>query len=476
MFLSSDWLKKETLATSIDVLRTLACFEAERSGSYRDALLTLLREHRYEELISFQFDYSRPILDIIHGRQCVGFFEKFEPLGRLLKVDRKDLAFKKFLDSERSCGEVNQWFQGWRTGSLCSEPGWARTLFSAQRKIRSILGPCPDFAALDPVLGPGASTTTKRRMAVPSIKLRPPFACSPNSVQYLGSIFSCLPHLLPPPLVEGDDEVQRVDVEIHPGRLEFVPKDAKSYRSIVVEPVLTSMYQLAIGAAIERRLRYVGIDIRDQTRNQRLARLGSIDGSLATIDLSSASDTISYELVRFLLPDDWFDLLRAFRSPQVSYQGNSLTLEKFSSMGNGFTFPLETLVFYGLCYAVCTDRGSISVYGDDIIVASSDFPAVSAALSLAGFTVNEKKSFSHGPFRESCGKDYVHGIAVRPYRQKGLVSNQSLFVLHNFYKRNYDDEGSSLVLSLIHPELRVFGPDGFGDGHLLGDWIPKRHK
>jgi len=133
-----------------------------------------------------------------------------------------------------------------------------------------------------------------------------------------------------------------------------------NYRSICVEPGLTSFYQLALGEEIRRRLLRVGVDIRDQTRNQLLAREGSVTGLLATIDLSSASDTMSYELIRYLLPPDWFDLLTSFRSPSVTYKGSVIDLEMFSSMGNGFTFPLETLVYWSLTYAASQQKNAVS--------------------------------------------------------------------------------------------------------------------
>jgi hypothetical protein len=237
------------------------------------------------------------------------------------------------------------------------------------------------------------------------------------------------------------------------------------------------MYQLAIGEVLARRMLRWGLDIRDQTRNQRLAREGSITGLLATGDLKSASDLNALELVRFLVDEDWFSLLSSFRDTRVILGPKQThVLEKFSTMGNGYTFPLETIIFYALVWASSLDRRTISVYGDDIICASSDWPAVAQTLNDVGHVPNLKKSYATGPFRESCGKDYVSGIDVRPYHQKELVSNQTLFVLHNFYVRNYDDEAAALVLTHIHPACRIYGPDGYGDGHLLGDWTGKRIK
>jgi len=92
---------------------------------------------------------------------------------------------------------------------------------------------------------------------------------------------------------------------------------------------------------MKKRLGLFGVNLRDQSVNQRYALLGSIDGSLATIDLSSASDTVSYALVMSLLPSGWFDLLDLFRSECVEVPGGVIELEKFSSMGNAYTFELR---------------------------------------------------------------------------------------------------------------------------------------
>jgi hypothetical protein len=257
-----------------------------------------------------------------------------------------------------------------------------------------------------------------------------------------------------------------------PGSLSFVPKDAKIHRSIVVEPALNSMVQRGIGRLLKEKLRSQGVDLYDQTRNQRLARVGSLDGSLATIDLSSASDTLSRELVYELLPLDWAIFLNYSRTSEVKYKGNLIQLEKWSSMGNGYTFELESMIFYALAFGVCRDLGlptqSISVYGDDIIVPVEAYTRLRRVLEFCGFTVNNQKSFYSGPFRESCGKDYLSGIDVRPIYVKDLLTYRDLYRLHNFFYSQYDDESCELVLKYIPLHLRLYGPDDerYGHGHL----------
>nr|UJQ85025.1 MAG: hypothetical protein 3 [Leviviridae sp.] len=257
-----------------------------------------------------------------------------------------------------------------------------------------------------------------------------------------------------------------VPVQIMDGRLTFVAKNALTHRAIVTEPPLNGVYQLALGDYIAKRLAKFGVDLSDQTRNQRLAKEGSLTGALATLDLSSASDTIAIEVVYHLLPVDWALALSVGRSSHILYKGERFNLEKFSSMGNGYTFALESLIFWALASS-CSESGEVSVYGDDIIVPTTSVALLTEVLTACGFLLNARKSYSHGPFRESCGADWYRGFDIRPYYQKKLVAPADLFKLHNFYVRHGLEDRAMDVRKYIHPSLFLFGPDGFGDGHLL---------
>ena len=157
-------------------------------------------------------------------------------------------------------------------------------------------------------------------------------------------------------------------------------------------------------------------------RHMRLARLASAGRlSCATIDLSNASDTVAYQLVKLVLPPDWFELLISLRAPFTDMDGKRVRLEKFSSMGNGFTFALETLLFWTLCDTVSNGEAQVlRVFGDDIIVDTAHAKACVKALEFFGFTPNAKKTFLEGPFRESCGGDYFNGVSVRAVYVKNL--------------------------------------------------------
>jgi len=204
-------------------------------------------------------------------------------------------------------------------------------------------------------------------------------------------------------------------------RCSFVPKTTAASRMICVEPSLNMFVQLGLATHLERRLnQYFGIDLKTQPLvNHRLAQLGSIDGSYSTIDLSSASDSISLRLCEMLFPKWFFELLLVLRSRTTEIGKKHVPLFMLSTMGNGFTFPIQTLIFAAITKACLVlqeqdGKDSFSVFGDDIICKTSVFRLVSRALNIFGFTTNPSKTFFEGPFRESCGADWFSGQPVRP--------------------------------------------------------------
>lgn len=442
-------------------------------------VLDAINQDNHLLLCSIELDYNElSVSDALNLRQALAFYSKRSDLD--LGIDRQAVARDKFIAAEGACLRTNTRFQCWHEEGKSFPPRVERALAAATRKIAMILGPVPSLEDLKPLFGKGATTQVKKVEASHRVKLGTTFACSEDSLDILPQLLQNLSgwvHLHPDAVEKPDvPDAALVPVEIHAGKLGFVPKNAKTDRSVIVEPMLNLMYQLGIGNHIAARLRAFGFDIHDQTRNQRLAREGSLTGALATLDLSSASDTIASELVWHLLPLDWAALLSMLRTSKVWDGGSVLRLHKFSSMGNGFTFPLETLIFGAISLAVCEGHdGAVSVYGDDIIVPSTAAPELSYVLTELGFTLNPSKSFWTGPFRESCGCDYLSGINIRPTYVSGRLLVADLFTLHNAYVRNFD-ELSTRILNLIPEPLRIWGPDGYGDGHLIGDWSPKPHK
>jgi hypothetical protein len=211
-------------------------------------------------------------------------------------------------------------------------------------------------------------------------------------------------------------------------RLSFVPKTTEISRTICTEPILNMLFQKGIESVLKSRLREIcGIDLTSQPdKNRELARLGSSTGRFGTIDLSSASDSMSNGLVREFFPRHVVKWLELTRSPvTILPDGTVVELHMVSSMGNAFTFPLQTIFFTALVYGVYRvlgipfkrpfrhSLGNFAVYGDDIIVVKEAYDLLTKMLSLCGFSVNMDKSFNEGDFRESCGRDYINGHDVR---------------------------------------------------------------
>ena len=476
---STCWDQATSLTESLSILRDFSLRHAHLGGLHGEKIAKLIRQSDYRGLALYDLPVNNlgwDLSQLIHCRQALGFFQKFENLD--IGVDKRSVAAAKFDEAELKCAATNDLFRSWHSGRISFRPDVVRKLHAARRKIARILGPCPSFDELALRFGPGATTSNKKRDACVQNKLAGPITCSTNLYHsgLVPSLMREFPHWLDAraenySLDDEDYVCAIIDVKLTCGKLSFVPKNAKTYRAIVVEPLLNSLVQCGIGDYMEGRLRRAGIDIRDQTRNQRMAREGSLTQRFATLDLSSASDTVSRQLVKELLPEQWYALLCAARSDTVYCRETKkqYVLEKMSSMGNGFTFPLETLIFWALTASCCEFAvDTIGVYGDDIICPREYAQDVIALLHHCGFEVGLSKSFVEGPFRESCGGDYYLGISVRPFYQKHLVSGETLFSLHNFYYRAGDLESADYVKARIPLPLRIYGPDGYGDGHLLG--------
>lgn len=270
-------------------------------------------------------------------------------------------------------------------------------------------------------------------------------------------------------------------------RFTTAPKTALTDRAIAVEASLNIYFQLAVGSIFRDRLLrrsrrdLATWDLRYAAEIHReVARQSSIDDSFATLDLSNASDTLSKELVRFLLRGTpLLALLEDFRSSKTYIDGKWVLLEKFSSMGNGYTFELETLCFIAICEAAliqCRMPAALGkdlfVFGDDIIVRREAASAVTAALTFCGFELNGEKSFVTGPFKESCGEDFFDGKPVRPYHSKTQADRvDDLFGIHNGVYRRWRDSG--LLLDYVYRHIpyqfrRYGGPQHAGDSVLHG--------
>nr|UJQ85877.1 MAG: hypothetical protein 3 [Leviviridae sp.] len=233
------------------------------------------------------------------------------------------------------------------------------------------------------------------------------------------------------------------DIEFHgesdelPVRVVQVPKTLKTPRTISVEPSYMMLMQQSIAKPLMDYLEgrffpFKSIRFSDQSENRRLARVGSVDRSLGTIDLSDASDLVSNNLVvhtfRGVCPT-FLEFIQACRSTRAQMPDKTiLKLNKFASQGSALCFPIEAMVFFTIIlYSMVKQSGrvpsrqllmslaaDVAVYGDDIIVPAKMVPGVEEDLESFGLKVNRNKSYHKGFFRESCGGDYYKGVDVTP--------------------------------------------------------------
>jgi hypothetical protein len=347
-------------------------------------------------------------------------------------IDTKKASMDKFHAAEWRCKRINQRFSMRRR--LIGRPlPYEQYIHSARMFIQSVLGVSPNMERIRDLcdFGPGASVGVHGNATHKAAKLSKSWtvtpACAPIASSIMVGDHHIWEHLIGSPVCYDlslfREKFSQKLKYVNANKIITVPKTALVDRTIAIEPTLNGYVQKGIDLFMRQKLRRYGIDLSDQSRNQFLAQKGSESkwlNPLCTIDLSAASDSISIELVRELLPPDWFNLLNRVRSPSFILEGDDLTehrYHKFTSMGNGFCFPLETLIFSALVhsvYEVTKDRG-FSVYGDDIIVRQSSALLVIELLDYCGFKTNKAKTFLFGPFRESCGADYFEGVNVRPY-------------------------------------------------------------
>jgi hypothetical protein len=427
-----------------------AVFEAIRAAvgteySTRYSLGLAIKPDEYVSADAFALDYG-----------VSKFLSKFERGGD--KSEKRAKAVTAFKDAEEKNRLTNKRFR-----SLSFSGPALFCLEEARKEVSRVLGrfkwdefeSCCNW-------GPGATATIMAKDATVDQKiLESHLSVSRLALPYAKFVLSHDPNWLSARWkcdVSGPVSLLTDEFLIRDsGRFTTVPKDWKTDRGIDVQPTFNLFLQKGLGSMIRRRLKRVGVDLDDQSRNQMLAGLAQRVG-LATIDLAQASDSLCFELVKYLLPDTWFAILRDLRTPSVSIDGDEVTLEKFSAMGNGYTFELESLVFWSLIKAIRSRFGCFDlpfgVYGDDLIIDSRLGGALIALLAEVGFRTNVDKTFLEGRFYESCGKHYFDGIDVTPPYQKEVVGclSSAIRCANRIYRWAKRLGGG------VNPDPRLHGP------------------
>lgn len=271
--------------------------------------------------------------------------------------------------------------------------------------------------------------------------------------------------------------------------LQFVPKDYKSVRSICMEPIVFMWAQQAVRHSLESGITRSKfgkvVDITNQGLNRDSAIYASLSGKHDTIDLSSASDRLGWDLVCAIFPEEMLYFFEHSRTTVVSISDPKrpkrpihFRVRKFAPMGSALCFPVQSVVYacvVALAHIV-VDKGldpldylsegmSVvtgfpeydileRVYGDDLITLGKYTQCVITLLQSLGFKVNTRKSFTGSQaLRESCGVYAVNGRDVTPliFKVKGLETEtyDSWLGCIEFANRAYDAGYSHLRNALL---------------------------
>jgi len=439
-------------------------------GELADALLSSL-EHSDQGITMF---FDRRFMTTPIFREYHEFYHTHRPdllkwilsfcyfAKKLSYVDPelKATAFRKWLDVEERLRQID-----W------SDP--IRVAITSQlRKILSIVFEKFRLQTFLPVHGSGA-VATRGVKAIDEKCRAMSYDARIDALYFRWSTGNPMSSVLPNGAWESEEETQNREA-----RLEFVDKDMRNARSICMEPPTLQYSQQGVRLYYELFLTQCPfrkyIDIYNQQLSQDAAVFGSdIPNSVDTIDLSSASDSVAWEMVKTIFPSQVLKHLAATRSTTVltPYQSDPIKVLKFAPMGSALCFPVQSTIYaaVSLLAAVIFDLGlgladitvkplcdyeaamerlfyeeySITsgklqpfrIYGDDIACDSRVTSITIDLLRQLGFVVNEEKSFvGYQACRESCGIYAFNGADVTPirYKVKPVAESMKIEALGSF--------------------------------------------
>lgn len=424
-----------------------SAIDAVKAGRFK-VLKTLLPDAElYSDAVSFARDW-----------QVYSYLRKFPGLPGISNKERKSAALASWSAGESRCFRTNERIRALFSGdtqlldSALTTPNsdrvisLASVIAGAQGKIERVLGPFNWKKATAECRWSNGATADLPRGTQLSKKMTDRITVTRRALPHLKKVVSRDIHWIS--AITGRDVggyASPLDSNfnvIEHNRFLTVPKTAFTDRCIAAEPTGNCFLQQGLGRYLRRRLKRFGVDLDDQSWNQKLAQKAFLHG-FSTIDLEGASDSVSFQLVRLLLPERWFAYFADLRTPFSRFAAGSggfksVKLEKFSSMGNAFTFELESLIFWSIASTLTEMLGynseHVGVYGDDIVVKRNVAPSVIEVLSFAGFKVNAEKTYLDGNFFESCGGNYFKGEDVTGFSQDSLVSNPG--ELMSYYNRH----------------------------------------
>jgi hypothetical protein len=455
-----------SLCENIGTPRALSVAIQIRYGAWQEILNSKIDWRNYDDRGKFADDYL--VTAILQKNPRL-------PTG----IDRAKVAIDKFLAAEQQCAETNIRLLTYSETGIGPDPFVHRVIHYAREFIRTCLGQLSRadlaFCEENMAFGPGATTSVSGVVT--------------QGKKYSPRVLDTTPRLVDFGLFASPigwrKSIEGFAVR-RSSKLTTVPKNAKTDRAICIEPDLNIFVQKGIGALIRDKLLRLGLDLTTQENNRALAQKAS-ELDLCTIDLSAASDTVSQQVVWLLLPERWAELLHFARVDFTSLNGEEIALEKWSSMGNGYTFELETLIFWSILKGVqqlTNSDGPVIAFGDDLVCPESDFDLVRRTLEFLGFNVNVEKTFGKGRFHESCGTDWFDGEPVRPVflRSEHHDFPTICYIYANGLRRWAFHRNSGLscdrrvlpawlrCFRAVKPEDRHQIPQGFGDVGVEADF------
>ena len=396
--------------------RLLEDFKPFVTESFYDAAseaITSCSVEKFRALTCGNVDSHQPY-QLKTMRQICDLFKKFSFSQDLsTPAQLREDSIKKFMDNQERLSK----FQ------LGTDPLIKDLVFRARGYANQILGDFSDLEICErATFGKKSSVGIPMRKACEGERYEAPITGSFDHIDWFDKYYSAWNRpaflyatsravLSNKPLYRDIDKLEAV----------LVDKTWKSLRMIMPNTTIGTLYSSGLGRCIEDRLRTYGYDIRHlQQVHGELAKFGSITGSLVTADQSMASDNITVQLIDAILPRRWAQALKFGRISEMSLYGRSVSSPTFATMGIGFTFPLQTLIFLVVLLAIrdhceLDEQTVISVFGDDLIYDSRMHSTVVESFPFMGLVLNLDKTFAEGNFRESCGYDYFRGVDVRPF-------------------------------------------------------------
>lgn len=354
--------------------------------------------------------------------------------GHITEKQKTAAAIEQFFSIEATCGDTARRLHDY-TNRASADEHLRALLLKARSLLLDIVGPFRwEYFAHHCRFSGGSSTEASRKESHPSRKWGNASEITLSALPYWQAwckwanltMTSCDNQ-------DSWDDLSRPVSICQWNKVFTVVKNFLKRRTAAAEPPLNMFLQLGLGGLYKWCAQREGLLLPDaQQQHQRLAREGSLKRTLVTRDLRAASDSVGVVHIDTLWPEDHAKVICDLRSPLGRYEDRVFPYEKVSSMGNGYTFEVETLTFYVLVRAVCGRDAVVSVYGDDIIYPVEFESEVKQLFEFCGFAENPEKTFAIGPFRESCGGHYFNGDDVTPFYVERLPTNvPEVIDLHN---------------------------------------------